>query len=227
MADLFLVTDFSFDSYVYLCLFSLQLIVVQIQIDSAYFLKTEIAVFRFGLWTQIYFIEKYFYLLKVSVYHWCCIFIYLISYFLFSLLFDLFCLVFDPKLGRFLLWTGQRTCFQNTEDPEGLTSFTSPVSPAEYESALTCPGFTIFFPFRAFFWHETSVTRLCAVTLPIINRMNACHWSQRLQLILLLSLPLLSPSTLTFQGVTNQLHCISTRCWRHSGLQNHENFEGP
>jgi hypothetical protein len=69
MADLFLVTDFSFDSYVYLCLFSLQLIVVQIQIDSAYFLTTEIAVFRFGLWTQIYFIEKYFYLLKVSVYH--------------------------------------------------------------------------------------------------------------------------------------------------------------
>ena len=49
MADLFLVTDFSFDSYVYLCLFSLQLIVVQIQIDSAYFLKTEIAETVFGL----------------------------------------------------------------------------------------------------------------------------------------------------------------------------------
>ena len=43
MANLFLVTDFSFDSYVYLCLFSLQLILVQIQIDSAYLLKTEIA----------------------------------------------------------------------------------------------------------------------------------------------------------------------------------------
>ena len=49
MADLFLVTNFSFDSYVYLCLFSLQLIVVQIQIDSAYFLKTEIAETVFGL----------------------------------------------------------------------------------------------------------------------------------------------------------------------------------
>ena len=49
MADLFLVTDFSFDSYVYLCLFSLQLIVVQIQIDSPYFLKTEIAETVFGL----------------------------------------------------------------------------------------------------------------------------------------------------------------------------------
>ena len=31
-ASLFLVTDFSFDSYIYLCLFSLQLILVQIQI---------------------------------------------------------------------------------------------------------------------------------------------------------------------------------------------------
>jgi hypothetical protein len=49
MANLFLVTDFSFDSYVYLCLFSLQLIVVQIQIDSPYFLKTEIAETVFGL----------------------------------------------------------------------------------------------------------------------------------------------------------------------------------
>ena len=49
MADLFLVTNFSFDSYVYLCLFSLQLIVVQIQIDSPYFLKTEIAETVFGL----------------------------------------------------------------------------------------------------------------------------------------------------------------------------------
>ena len=64
----------------------------------------------------------------------------------------LFCLVFDPKLGRFLRRTGQRTCIQNTEDPEGLTPFASTVSPAEYESALTCPGFTIFFSFRAFFF---------------------------------------------------------------------------
>ena len=42
-ASLFLVTDFSFDSYVYLCLFSLQLILVQIQIVIVYLLKTEIA----------------------------------------------------------------------------------------------------------------------------------------------------------------------------------------
>ena len=146
-------------------------------------------------WTQIYFIEYYFYFPKISAYHWCCIFIYLFDWFHFfySVYYlTLFCLVFGPKLGRFLRRTGQRTCIQNTEDPEGLTAFASTVSPAEYESALTCPGFTIFFSFRAFFWHETSVTRLCAVTLPIINRMNACHWSQRLQLILLLSLPLLS-----------------------------------
>ena len=90
------------------------------------------------------------------------LFIYLISFFLFSLLFNLFCLVFDPKLGRFLRRTGQRTCIQNTEDPEGLTPFASTVSPAEYESALTCPGFTIFFSFRAFFlaWDQCYQT-LC------------------------------------------------------------------
>ena len=55
---------------------------------------------------------------------------------------------------------------------------------------------------------------------PIINRMNECMPRLLLQLILLLFL-------LTFQGVTNQLHCISPWCWWHSGLQNHENFEGP
>ena len=38
MSDLCLVTNFSFDSYVYF-----YLILVQIQVDSAYLLKTEIA----------------------------------------------------------------------------------------------------------------------------------------------------------------------------------------
>ena len=57
---------------------------------------------------------------------------------------------------------------------------------------------------------------------PIINRMNECM--PRLLLLLQLILLFL---LVTFQGVTNQLHCISPWCWWHSGLQNHENFEGP
>ena len=148
------------------------------------------------LWTQIFFIENYFYLLIKSLFIIDAVYLFISFQFFYSVYYlTLFCLVFDPKLGRFLRRTCQRTCIQNTEDPEGLTPFASTVSPAEYESALTCPGFTdffFFFRFGLFFWHETRVTRLRAVTLPIINRMNAWHWSQRLQLILLLSLPLLS-----------------------------------
>ena len=44
MANLSLVTDFSFDSYVYLGMFIfIQLILVHIQTDSVYLIKTEIA----------------------------------------------------------------------------------------------------------------------------------------------------------------------------------------
>ena len=165
MANLFLVTDFSFDSYVYLSMF----IFTSIDFSThsnwfSVFVKNWNCrnVFRrnFGrkfISLKITFIYRKSLLIIDPVY----LFIWF-NFFLFSLLFDLFCLVFDPKLGRFLRRTGQRTCIQNTEDPKGLTPFASTVSPAEYESALTCPGFTIFFFVSGFFlaWDQCYQT-LC------------------------------------------------------------------
>ena len=93
-------------------------------------------------------IENYFYLLIKSLFIIDAVYLFISFQFFYSVYYlILFCLVFDPKLGRFLRRTCQRTCIQNTEDPEGLTPFASTVSPAEYESALTCPGFTDFFFF--------------------------------------------------------------------------------